>query len=110
MYFGLPRRLPYVASKAAVGGLTATLAAEWAVYGVRVHAIAPGFIETPLAAEAFRRGHVDRSKAEAAHAMARMGQPTEVASAARFLLSDEASFITGEVLVVDGGLRIKYLR
>lgn len=80
MYFGLPRRLPYVASKAAVGGLTATLAAEWAEHGVRVNAIAPGFIETPLAAEAFRRGHVDRSRAEAAHAMARMGQPTEVAS------------------------------
>jgi NAD(P)-dependent dehydrogenase (short-subunit alcohol dehydrogenase family) len=107
MWFGFPRRLAYITSKGGVGGLTQTLAVEWAPYGVRVNAVAPGQIETELLRLAFDQGLVSREDAAAAHALGRIGQPSEVAAAIRFLLSDDASFVTGEILNVDGGFRLK---
>jgi len=107
MWFGFPRRLPYIASKCAVGGLTQTLAVEWADAGVRVNAVAPGVIETPLVQAGFDHGDIDREYVSGHHALGRLGQPTEVAAAVEFLLSDDASFITGEILNVDGGFRLK---
>jgi NAD(P)-dependent dehydrogenase (short-subunit alcohol dehydrogenase family) len=107
MWFGFPRRLAYITSKGGVGGLTQTLAVEWAPSGVRVNAVAPGQIETELLRLAFDQGLVSREDAAAAHALGRIGQPSEVAAAIRFLLSDDASFITGEILNVDGGFRLK---
>jgi NAD(P)-dependent dehydrogenase (short-subunit alcohol dehydrogenase family) len=107
MWFGFPRRVAYITSKGGIGGLTQTLAVEWAPHGVRVNAVAPGFTETELMRQAFAAGLVDRDTVSAHHALGRIADPREVATAVDFLLSDDASFVTGEILNVDGGFRLK---
>jgi gluconate 5-dehydrogenase len=109
LYFGFPRRLPYIVSKNGLVGLIQVLAVEWAADGVRVNGVAPGYVETPLISYAFEQGHVDRGEAERNHALGRVATPREIATAVRFLLSDESSFVTGEMLSVDGGFRMKKL-
>jgi len=106
MHFGFPGRLPYITAKNGIAGLTQTMAVEWAPHGVRVNAIAPGMIETPFVLQAFEGGLVSREKAEQQHALGRLGTPQEIAKVIRFLLSDDASFVTGEVMNVDGGFRL----
>jgi len=100
--FGHPRRLPYSAAKGAVHSITRTLAVEWAHLGIRVNAVAPGIIETPLIQESRRLGLLD-DRATSWAAMKRLGQPAEVAGPIAFLLGPSASYITGTILTVDGG-------
>lgn len=107
MHFGFPRRLPYIVSKNGIAGLTQTLAVEWGEHNVRVNAVAPGYVETKLLTDAFDAGHVDRNLVSGYAALNRIASPEEIAGVIRFLLSEEAAFITGDVIDVDGGLRRK---
>ncbi|MDI3297951.1 MAG: 2,4-dienoyl-CoA reductase [Bacillota bacterium] len=100
---GGPGTVHSAAAKAGVVAMTRTLAVEWARYGIRVNAIAPGPVPTEGAASHLFPGEADVRALEAQVPLGRLGTPEDVARAARFLLSEEASWITGEVLTVDGG-------
>ncbi|WP_086849459.1 SDR family NAD(P)-dependent oxidoreductase [Amycolatopsis kentuckyensis] len=99
--YGSAGQTVYAASKAAVANIARSAAKELGRSGIRVNAVAPGVIETDLTA-----GLSEDAKAENAGKtpLGRLGRPEEVANAIRFLVSDEASFITGQVLGIDGGL------
>ena len=92
----------YVAAKHGVIGLTRQFAINYAPRNVRVNAISPGYIDTPMIADVHQSPERERAL-EALHPMGRLGKPEEIAAAASFLLSDDASFITGVALPVDGG-------
>lgn len=99
---GVPNRLSYVASKFGISGITKSMCPELGPLGIRVNAVAPGVTRTPLMEYALK--DPVRSKAIlAAHPIGRIGEPEEIAAAILFLLSDEASFMTGSVMSVDGG-------
>jgi len=100
---GAPGQLEYVSSKAAMVGATKTLAREFGSNAIRVNAIAPGIIETEMGKamdEVLAKDFIDHS------ALARWGKPEEVANTAVFLASDMSSYITGQVIRVDGGIKI----
>ncbi len=97
----------YAAAKAGVTGLVRSAAVELAKYGVRVNAIAPGFIRTAqILSEENSLGEAGLAAAVASVPLGRAADPAEIAEVAAFLLSDKASYITGQTLVVDGGLTI----
>lgn len=100
---GIPARNAYSAAKAGVVGMTRAMAMEWARQGVRVNAVAPGYVATALVADLAARGALNGASIESRTPLGRMGDPAEIAQAIAFLLSPAASYITGAVLPVDGG-------
>jgi 3-oxoacyl-[acyl-carrier protein] reductase len=100
---GAAGRAPYAASKAAIASLSQTAAVEWAARGVRVNAVAPGYVETDLVKNAIAEGRLDTKPILERTPARRLADPREIAKVIFFLCSDEASYITGHVLNVDGG-------
>ena len=106
--YGIDRVVAYTASKSAVGGMVMALTTEFAPYNVRVNAIAPGFIETPMMLTAMNGDPSRRDKAMDRTPMGKWGKPEDVGSAAVFLASPASKFITGITLPVDGGNSIGF--
>jgi NAD(P)-dependent dehydrogenase (short-subunit alcohol dehydrogenase family) len=100
---GLPRRNAYGAAKAGIVAMTRAMACEWGGQGLRVNAIAPGYVQTALIQELADAGRVDIERIRRRTPLRRLALPSEIAEAAWFLASPQASFITGTVLSVDGG-------
>jgi 2-hydroxycyclohexanecarboxyl-CoA dehydrogenase len=93
----------YVAAKSAVNGLTKSLALEYGPTGVTVNAVPPGFIDTPMLRSAEERGYTNVEKTIAMTPVRRMGRPEDIAAACAFLVSEEAGYITGQIVGVNGG-------
>lgn len=103
---GMPLRLAYSTAKSGIAGLTRTLAVEWGPMGIRVNAIAPGYIDTELMRSGFRLGVLGEREILDRTPLRRLGQASDVAGLAAFLASPDADFITGAVIPVDGGVTI----
>jgi len=101
---GFKNSAAYVAAKHAIIGLTKTAALEYAPENIRVNAICPGFVDTPmLAQEGIKEDEKAKSQLASLHAMDRFGKPEEIAQGFIFLASDDSSFVTGTTLTIDGG-------
>lgn len=101
---GAPFMSHYVAAKSAVNGLTKSLALEYGPSGITVNAVPPGFIDTPMLRGAESRGNIgDVDAAIAATPVRRMGRPEDIAATCAFLVSEEAGYITGQIIGVNGG-------
>jgi NAD(P)-dependent dehydrogenase (short-subunit alcohol dehydrogenase family) len=98
-----PKRLAYCVSKAAVDMMTKVMAIEWAGRGVRVNAVSPGYVETEFTRGVAARGQIDFGELARRTPMGRLGTVEDIAEAAIFLAGPGASFITGQILTVDGG-------
>jgi 3-oxoacyl-[acyl-carrier protein] reductase len=98
---GIPRQTNYAASKAGIIGFTKSLANEVASYNIRVNAVAPGFIETDMLKD-LKEEYINQMLKQIP--LSRLGRPDEIAKAVKFLVSDDASYITGQTLIVDGGM------
>ena len=99
---GVANRLPYVASKFGISGITRSMSPELGPLGIRVNAVAPGMTRTPFT-EYMLQDPAAVERVKAAHPIGRMGEPEEIAAVAVFLLTEDASFMTGAIVSVDGG-------
>lgn len=106
--YGLPKVIAYSASKTAIDGMTRAMAVELSPKGIRVNAIAPGFIYSDMTAKALDSDPERKAKVFGRTPMGIMGQPEDIGEAARFLGSEAAKYITGVVLPVDGGNSIGF--
>lgn len=106
--FGIPQVMAYTAAKTAVVGLVRSLAVEMGAHNVRVNAIAPGWIESPMSLKALQGDPQRKERILLRTPLARLGQAEDVGHAAAFLCSPAAKFITGVVLPVDGGVSIGF--
>ena len=106
--YGIPKVNAYTASKSAIEGMTNAMAVELSPKGIRVNAIAPGFITTAMTAKAFSDDPERMNKAMGRTPMGKFGLPADIGDAAVFLASDAARYITGVILPVDGGNSIGF--
>jgi NAD(P)-dependent dehydrogenase (short-subunit alcohol dehydrogenase family) len=104
---GLPGRAAYTAAKAGLLGLTRVMAVELAAAGIRVNAVAPGFTRTGLVDQAIQDGSLQEDWMLDRVPMGRLAEPGEIARVVRFLAGDEASYVTGQVIVVAGGWQVQ---
>lgn len=106
--YGIPKVMAYTAAKTAVEGMTRAMAVELSPLGIRVNCIAPGFIVTPMTAKAFDGDPARKQKVLDRTPMGKMGAPEDIANMAYFLSSDQAAFVSGEIIKVDGGNAIGF--
>ncbi len=106
--YGIPKVIAYTASKSAIEGMTRAMAVELSPNGIRINCIAPGFIGTDMSAKALNNDPERKGKALGRTPMGYLGDPSDVADAVFFLASDEAKYVTGVVLPVDGGNSIGF--
>jgi 3-oxoacyl-[acyl-carrier protein] reductase len=109
-FVGMPGRGPYTAAKGAITALTRTLAIEYAEVPIRINAVAPGSIRTKLVEQGIRDGSIVLESLLTEIPMRRQGSVDEVAKVIRFLAGPDASYITGQTIVIDGGWTIQGLR
>ena len=107
-YMGVPQVIAYSAAKSAFFGMVSTLSAELAAQGIRVNAIAPGWIFSEMSAKALDSDPARKAKVMARIQMGRMGQPEDIGNTAVFLSSPAAAYITGVTLPVDGGATVSF--
>lgn len=100
---GTPNRAAYTAAKSGIEGLVRALAIEWARDGVRVNAVAPGYIATRLLERSLERAGLDAQRIAAKIPLGRLGAAEEIAPLVRFLLSEKAAYLTGAIIPLDGG-------
>ncbi|AGF71109.1 SDR family NAD(P)-dependent oxidoreductase [Corynebacterium halotolerans] len=103
---GMPQRASYNSAKHAIGGLTKSLAVEWAAEGIRVNSVGPGYVLTTLTRKLIADGALDTEPVTRRTPLGRWARPGEIADGIGFLLSNQASFITGHTLMIDGGMTI----
>lgn len=104
--FGLPIRASYCAAKAGIEGFTRSIAAEWAEFGIRVNAVAPGWVMTELIHKDLDTGLVSVDTLKTRISLKRLAEPSEISNVMMFLAGSSSSYMTGQVLSVDGGLSI----
>ena len=106
--YGIPNVIAYTAAKSAIEGMSRAMAVELSPIGIRVNCIAPGFIFTDMSSKTLNNDPERKAKVLGRTPLGKLGMPEDVANAAYFLCSDDASFITGAVLPVDGGNSIGF--
>jgi NAD(P)-dependent dehydrogenase (short-subunit alcohol dehydrogenase family) len=107
-HYGIPKVVAYSASKAAIEGMTRSMAVELSPFGILVNCIAPGFIETKMSSLALDNDPERKKRVLARTPLGKLGLPRDIANAVYFLASDENAFITGTVIPVDGGNSIGF--